>query len=94
MGVPQIGVRGTLPGPSFIAPANHDWYGTQSLYQREEWSPNVHVFDTSLLPLVELDDGLTSWEAAHISPLRVHGASLITPRSTEREFIWTSFMAR
>lgn len=61
------------PVPVFIAPGNHDWYGPQSLYRRVDWSPNVHVFDTSRLQPVELDDGLTLWGAAHLAPANTPG---------------------
>ena len=61
------------PVPVFIAPGNHDWYGPQSLYRRVDWSPNVHVFDTSRLQPVELYDGLTLWGAAHLAPANTPG---------------------
>ena len=61
------------PVPVFIAPGNHDWYGPQSLYRRVDWSPNVHVFDTSRLRPVDLEDGLTLWGAAHLAPANTPG---------------------
>ena len=52
----------------FIAPGNHDWYGPKSLYERRDWTPNVHIFDSDRLMPVELEDGLTLWGAAHRAP--------------------------
>ena len=57
----------------FIAPGNHDWYGPQSIYRRGDWSPNVTVFDTGRLQSVELDDGITLWGAAHLTPANTPG---------------------
>ncbi len=56
------------PVPVFIAPGNHDWYGPDSIYTRQSWSPNVHVFAEQRLSPVPLADGLTLWGAAHHSP--------------------------
>ena len=56
------------PTPVFIAPGNHDWYGPQSLYHTTDWSPNVHIFKSSRLEPVELDDGFTLWGGAHLAP--------------------------
>lgn len=57
----------------FIAPGNHDWYGPQSIYQQEAWTPNVHVFSEDRLAPVELADGLTLWGAAHRAPANTDG---------------------
>ncbi|MEX2238341.1 MAG: metallophosphoesterase [Dehalococcoidia bacterium] len=57
----------------FIAPGNHDWYGPTSLYERTEWSPNVHVFKTATLEPVRVEDRLTLWGAAHCSPANTDG---------------------
>jgi len=51
-----------------VAPGNHDWYGPQSIYHTNDWSPNVHIFKSSRLEPVELDDGLTLWGGAHLAP--------------------------
>jgi DNA repair exonuclease SbcCD nuclease subunit len=52
----------------FVSPGNHDWYGPQSIYRTNEWSPNVHIFTSSKLEPFELEDGLTLWGAAHLAP--------------------------
>jgi DNA repair exonuclease SbcCD nuclease subunit len=54
--------------PVFLAPGNDDWYGTQSVYQQVDWTPNVHVFSAGTLTPVELADGVTLWGAAHVGP--------------------------
>lgn len=61
------------PLPVFIAPGNHDWYGPESLYERLDWPPNVHVFREDRLEPVELEDGLTLWGAAHRAPANTDG---------------------
>ena len=61
------------PIPVFVAPGNHDWYGPQSLYRRVEWSPNVRIFGDSRLQPVELENGLTLWGAAHLTPASTPG---------------------
>ena len=52
----------------FIAPGNHDWFGPESIYDRNPWSPNVHPFSSQSLTPVTLSDGLTLWGAAHTKP--------------------------
>ncbi|MET9231898.1 metallophosphoesterase [Lentzea sp. NPDC003310] len=54
--------------PVFLAPGNDDWYGPQSVYQQVDWTPNVHVFSSSVLMPVELADGVTLWGAANVGP--------------------------
>ena len=56
------------PLPVYLAPGNHDWYGPGSIYARQAWSPNVHVFGEQRLTPVVLADGLTLWGAGHHSP--------------------------
>lgn len=56
------------PIPVFIAPGNHDWLGTESLYRRITWSPNVQVFDQRRLTPVSIADGVTLWGCAHLAP--------------------------
>jgi DNA repair exonuclease SbcCD nuclease subunit len=56
------------PVPVYLAPGNHDWFGPGSIYARQRWSPNVHVFAEQRLTPVALADGLTLWGAAHHSP--------------------------
>jgi len=57
----------------FIAPGNHDWYGSRSVYQQTAWSSNVHLFQTGQLEPVELADGLQLWGAAHCAPAGTPG---------------------
>ena len=61
------------PMSVFLAPGNHDWYGTESPYRQARWSPNVHIFTEDRLRPVPLRDGLTLWGAAHRSPARTLG---------------------
>jgi DNA repair exonuclease SbcCD nuclease subunit len=61
------------PLPVYLAPGNHDWFGPASLYRRVDWTPNVHVFDASVLVPVSLTDGLTLWGAAHRAPANTPG---------------------
>lgn len=61
------------PLPVYIAPGNHDWLGRTSLYERAEWTPNVHVFKGTTLAPVPLCDGLTLWGAAHSVPAGTPG---------------------
>lgn len=56
------------PTRVFIAPGNHDWCGPLSLYERVQWSSNVHIFTDSHLVPKQLDDGLRLWGAAHRAP--------------------------
>ena len=61
------------PTPIFIAPGNHDWLGTESLYRLVRWSPNVHVFEEDRLLPVTITDGLTLWGGAHLGPAGTPG---------------------
>jgi exonuclease SbcD len=61
------------PTPVFLAPGNHDWYGPESLYRLNDWSPNVHIFEHARLEPVPLSDGLTLWGAAHCAPANTDG---------------------
>lgn len=56
------------PVPVYIAPGNHDWYGPESVYARNDWSPNVHIFRGPQLAPVPLRSGLTLWGGAHLAP--------------------------
>ena len=60
--------RSLDPVPVYIAPGNHDWYGPESVYARNAWSPNVHVFREPRLVPVSLRGGLTLWGGAHLAP--------------------------
>jgi DNA repair exonuclease SbcCD nuclease subunit len=59
--------------PVYLAPGNHDWLGPESMYTRNRWSDNVHVFREDRLVSVELVDGLTLWGAAHRAPANTDG---------------------
>jgi DNA repair exonuclease SbcCD nuclease subunit len=61
------------PMPVFVAPGNHDWFGRDSLYERVDWSDNVHVFKAPRLEPVTLADGLTLWGGAHLQPAGTRG---------------------
>ncbi len=61
------------PTPVFIAPGNHDWLGPRSLYAREAWPANVHIFSEARLTPIELAPGLTLWGAAHLAPANTDG---------------------
>jgi hypothetical protein len=52
----------------FLAPGNHDPLLPDSLYARVEWPQNVHVFRSTSLEPVPLDEGLTLWGLAHLDP--------------------------
>ncbi len=56
------------PTPVLIAPGNHDWFGSQSLYGLTQWSPNVRIFKHDRLESYELEPGLILWGAAHCAP--------------------------
>ena len=60
--------RSLDPVPVYIAPGNHDWYGPESVYARNAWSPNVYVFREPRLVPVPLAPGLTLWGGAHLAP--------------------------
>ena len=59
---------GIDPVPVYLAPGNHDWYGSKSIYALNDWSRNVHVFREPRLVPTTLNAGLTLWGAAHAAP--------------------------
>lgn len=61
------------PTPVLVAPGNHDWLGSASVYRRVDWSPNVHIFERDRLEPHELTTGFTVWGAAHRRPAGTHG---------------------
>lgn len=61
------------PLPVFLAPGNHDWFGSSSLYHQMTWTPNVHVFHEATLIPVPLADGITLWGAGHQAPANTRG---------------------
>jgi hypothetical protein len=62
-----------------VAPGNHDPLLPDSLYARMEWTDNVHLFRTTSLEPVALDEGLTLWGLAHLDPAW-RGDPLAVPR--------------
>ena len=56
------------PSRVFLAPGNHDWYGSDSVYALNDWSANVHVFRQGRLQPCQLAAGLTLWGGAHLAP--------------------------
>ncbi len=56
------------PIPVYLAPGNHDWFGPASVYERIDWTPNVHVFTTDRLTPIQLTDAISLWGAAHRAP--------------------------
>ncbi len=56
------------PTRVLIAPGNHDWYGSSSIYATASWSPNVHVFDSPRLSPWDEFDGVRVWGFAHVKP--------------------------
>jgi DNA repair protein SbcD/Mre11 len=69
----QSAFERAAPLPILIAPGNHDWFGTRSLYALVRWSPNVRIFTGTSLEPVTLADGLTLWGAAHQAPAGARG---------------------
>jgi DNA repair exonuclease SbcCD nuclease subunit len=61
------------PIPVLLAPGNHDWLGPASLYRRQRWSANVHLFEHPRLQPFRLADGFTVWGAAHCAPANTPG---------------------
>ena len=51
-----------------LAPGNHDYYGPDSVYATQQWSPNVHVFTEPRFTPLPLAGGVTLWGAAHCAP--------------------------
>lgn len=54
--------------PVLLAPGNHDYFNSSSMYARQQWSSNVTIFRESRFVPFELGDGLTIWGAAHQAP--------------------------
>ena len=44
----------SMDAPVFIAPGNHDWYGSGSPYMTMDWPANVHIFSEAALTRVEV----------------------------------------
>jgi exonuclease SbcD len=60
--------RSWQPMRVFLAPGNHDPLVPGSIYSRTEWPDNVHLFTSTALEPVAIDDGLTLWGLAHREP--------------------------
>lgn len=53
----------------FIAPGNHDYWSPVSLYETIPWPKNVHIFRSSRIEAVPLDNpGITVYGAAFTGP--------------------------
>ena len=44
----------SMDAPVFIAPGNHDWYGSGSPWVTMDWPENVHIFSEAALTSVEV----------------------------------------
>jgi DNA repair exonuclease SbcCD nuclease subunit len=64
---------GQMEAPVFIAPGNHDWYGSGSPWLTVPWPKNVHIFKEPTLTAVDLPD----WN------LTVHGAAFTSAEQAE-----------
>ena len=60
---------GRIPAPVLIAPGNHDFYTTSSLYAAAFWPKNVLIFRESRLQSVDLP-ACTVYGAAFTAPFR------------------------
>lgn len=56
------------PTPVLVAPGNHDYLCTSSIWVQGNWSPNVRIFGHSTWTCIELVDGLNIWGIAHGAP--------------------------
>ena len=63
---------GQMEAKVFIAPGNHDWYGSGSPWLTVSWPENVHIFSSSTLTAVEVPE----WN------LVVHGAAFTGPEQS------------
>ena len=52
-----------IPCPVFIAPGNHDFYSSRSVWATLDWPENVHIFTSETLEAVDLP-GCTLWGRA------------------------------
>ena len=64
---------GSTSKPVYVAPGNHDWFGSGSLYNQVSWSSNVTIFEEPHLVPRELTEGVTLWGAAHRGPANTPG---------------------
>ena len=71
---------GQMEAKVFIAPGNHDWYGSGSPWKTVTWPENVHIFRKNRMTSVELPE----WN------LVIHGAAFTTQEQSEsllRDFV-------
>lgn len=59
--------------PAFLAPGNHDYYSSRSMYATTRWPETVHVFTDPAFRAVEVAPGCTVWGAAHTAPTGTEG---------------------
>lgn len=58
--------------PVFIAPGNHDWYGSGSPYATLDWPENVHIFHSGAVEGIPLPE-CTVYGAAFTAPEQTAG---------------------
>ena len=57
--------------PVFIAPGNHDWYGSRSAWTRLSFGENVHIFTRPEITCAALPDlGVRVWGSAFTGKYR------------------------
>lgn len=56
----------------YIAPGNHDWYGSGSPYRTVKWSKNVHIFTQPAMETM-------LWQEKNLA---IHGAAFTAPEQT------------
>lgn len=62
---------GQIPAPVFLAPGNHDWYGSRSPYASVCWPDNVYIFRKPEVERVELPElGCVVYGAAFTAPVQ------------------------
>ena len=47
---------GRMEAPVCIAPGNHDWYGSGSVWETVDWPENVHIFKENAMTPLELPE--------------------------------------
>lgn len=60
---------GRMEAPVCIAPGNHDWYGSGSVWETVDWPENVHIFKENAMTPLELPElGAVIHGAAFTAP--------------------------
>lgn len=68
---------GSMEARVCIAPGNHDWYGSGSVWETVDWPENVHIFKENTITTLELPElGAVIHGAAFTAPEQ--GESLLT----------------